>query len=141
VEGVYDECATQFSQVKDSCLAKLERVYSCARRSTSSCDLTWGCSAEDREYALCVSGGTCDEIGGGSARPPTADQPWWTFEDSTITGAEKDAPRSTSYPQDGENVGRVSSRVWVRARAQQANYASRAGLGNARKAGSASSSG
>jgi hypothetical protein len=68
---VYDECVQQLRDVVEECRPAVERFYECLRVLHANCDLD-ACDAESREYARCVSGGTCEDLGGGSALPASA---------------------------------------------------------------------
>jgi hypothetical protein len=85
VAAVYDECARRVETAPSDCQGSLERMYACAGRALACSEAIptdaagVHCSAEDRAYAECVSGGTCSRSGGGQHRPPTPDRPASTF--------------------------------------------------------------
>lgn len=79
VAAVYDECARRAETAPSDCQGSLERMYACAGRALACSEAIptdpagVDCSAEERGYAECVSGGTCSRSGGGQYRSPTPD--------------------------------------------------------------------
>ena len=63
---VYRECNDTADRAPAECRDALERMYQCYAQEKLECTFSELCVPLQREYALCVSGGSCSRVGGNS---------------------------------------------------------------------------
>jgi hypothetical protein len=100
---VYEDCEQRMHEVAADCRPALERYFECINAAQAECDHE-ACEAEEGAYTRCVSGGTCEDIGGGRA---------WSAGDHPERAATFDSHEACACiePWDGLAPGAVC-RTW-----------------------------